>query len=80
MRTKSTTDSDWSPWHKIVGETGGETDYKFNISKYAVSENASTAPAECAYAEWRDAPMAPTSTHPYVWTRIVEKAWNASTG
>ena len=32
MRTKSTADSSWSGWNRIVGESGGDTDYKFGIS------------------------------------------------
>jgi len=79
MRTKSTTDSNWSSWHKIVGESGDETDYSFNISKSKTSTNSTTAPSDCYYTNWQDAPVAPTSTYPYMWMKIVKKTWNEST-
>ena len=79
MRTKSTTDSNWSSWHKIVGESGDETDYSFNISKSKTSTNSTTAPSDCYYTNWQDAPIAPTSTYPYMWMKIVKKTWNEST-
>ena len=79
MRTKSTTDSNWSSWHKIVGESGDETDYSFNISKSKTSTNSTTPPSDCYYTIWQDAPVAPTSTYPYMWMKIVKKTWNEST-
>ena len=80
MRTKSTEDgSSWSSWHKIVGESGDETDYTFNISKSLTSSRATTAPANCYYNTWQDAPIAPTSTYPYLWMKVVKKTWNEST-
>lgn len=79
MRTKSTSDSSWSSWHKIVGESGDETDFTFNISKNKTSSSATTAPSDCYYQNWQDAPVAPTSTYPYLWMKIIEKTWNAST-
>ena len=79
MRTKSTTDSNWSSWHKIVGESGDETDYSFNISKSKTSTDSTTAPSDCYYTNWQDAPVAPTSTYPYMWMKIVKKTWNEST-
>ena len=79
MRTRESDESAWSSWHKIVGESGDETDYTFNISKSLTSTNATTAPANCYYNTWQDAPIAPTSTYPYLWMKIVKKTWNEST-
>ena len=79
MRTRESDDAAWSSWHKIVGESGDETDYTFNISKSLTSSNATTAPANCYYSSWQDAPVAPTSTYPYLWMKIVKKTWNEST-
>lgn len=79
MRTRETDSNVWSSWHKIVGESGGETDFTFNISKNKTSSSATTAPSDCYYKNWQDAPVAPTSTYPYLWMKIVEKTWNAST-
>lgn len=82
MRTKSTSESSWSSWHKIVGESGGETDYTFNISSVLATNNPSDPtiePSPCGLLEWADAPVATTSTYPYLWMRIVKKTWNAST-
>ena len=79
MRTKQSNETTWSSWHKIVGESGDETDYTFNISKSLTSSSATTAPANCYYSSWQDAPVAPTSTYPYLWMKIVKKTWNEST-
>ena len=79
MRTKQSNETTWSSWHKIVGESGDETDYTFNISKSLTSSNATTAPANCYYNTWQDAPIDPTSTYPYLWMKIVKKTWNEST-
>jgi hypothetical protein len=79
MRTRESDDTAWSSWHKIVGESGDETDYTFNISQSLTSSSATTAPANCYYDTWQDAPVAPTSTYPYLWMKIVKKTWNEST-
>ena len=79
MRTRESDEDAWSSWHKIVGENGNETDFSFNISKNSISSNATTAPSDCYYPNWQDAPVAPTSTYPYLWMKIVEKTWNSST-
>ena len=79
MRTKQSNETTWSSWHKIVGESGDETDYTFNISKSLTSSSATTEPANCYYSSWQDAPVAPTSTYPYLWMKIVKKTWNEST-
>lgn len=72
MRTRSGSGS-WSGWQKIVGENGAETDFTFNISKNKTSTSASTAPANCYYSEWQDAPIAVTTTYPYLWAKVVQK-------
>lgn len=72
MRTRSGNGS-WSDWQKIVGENGAETDFTFNISKDKTSTNASTAPANCYYGAWQDAPIAVTTTYPYLWAKVVQK-------
>ena len=79
MRTKQSNETTWSSWHKIVGESGDETDYKFNISKSLTSSSATTEPANCYYPWWQDAPVAPIPTCPYLWMKIVKKTWNEST-
>lgn len=72
MRTRST-DSSWSPWFRIVGESGEETDYTFNISKNKTSTNATTPPADCYYSTWQDAPVVPTTDYPYMWMKMQRK-------
>ena len=62
-----------------MGESGDETDYTFNISKEKTSSSATTAPSNCYYNTWQDAPIAPTSTYPYLWMKVVKKTWNEST-
>lgn len=79
MRTKQSNETTWSSWHKIVGESGDETDYTFNISMSLTSSSATTVPANCYYLFWQDAPVAPTSDFPYLWMKIVKKTWNEST-
>lgn len=79
MRTRESDSSAWSSWHKIVGESGDETDYTFNISKEKTSSSSTTAPSNCYYNTWQDAPIAPTSTYPYLWMKVVKKTWNEST-
>ena len=78
MRTRPTGGT-WSSWMKIVGESGDETDYSFNISSEKTSTNVSTPPQGCYYSTWQDAPVATRSTHPYLWMKMVRKTWNAST-
>ena len=77
MRTRETDSNVWSSWHKIVGESGGETGYTFGISAYKTTANASTAPSDIT--SWADAPMAVTSSKPYLWAKVQQKSWNAST-
>ena len=79
MRTRASDDVDWSSWHKIVGESGDETEYSFNISKSKTSTNSTTEPPYCYYTNWQNAPVETTSTHPYMWMKIVKKTWNEST-
>lgn len=76
MRTKSTTDSEWSPWYKIVGESGGETNYSFGISAYDTTANVSTAPSDIS--SWSDAPIATTAQKPYLWAKVQKKDGNGN--
>ena len=78
MQTKQSNETDWSSWHKIVGESGSETDYSFNISKEKTSASATTAPSNCYYGTWRDAPIPPTSTYPYLWMQVQKKDGNGN--
>lgn len=80
MRTKSTEDgATWSPWHRIVGESGDETDYKFNISQNKTSSRVTTAPSNCYYDEWQDNPITATQAYPYLWMQVTKKTWNDAT-
>lgn len=55
------------------GASGAYTSYSFNISKQRTSKNASTAPSDCAYSAWNDAPIQTTETYPYLWMRMERK-------
>ena len=78
MRTKQSNETTWSSWHKIVGESGGETDYTFNISKSKTSTNVTTAPSDCYYTQWQDAPKATTTIYPYLWSKVQKKDGNGN--
>ena len=78
MRTKQTNETTWSSWHKIVGESGGETYYAFNISKSKTSANVTTAPSDCYYTQWQDAPKATTTIYPYLWSKVQKKDGNGN--
>lgn len=78
MRTRESNDSTWSDWHRIVGESGDETDYKFGISEQKVTGSASVPPSDIADADWADAPMAVTTLKPFLWSRVQKKVWNAT--
>ena len=78
MRTKRSTDANWGSWVRIVGESGGETDYKFNISSNATSTSASTPPASRRYETWQDAPMATTNDYQYLWAQVQKKDGNGN--
>ena len=56
-----------------AGDDGAYTIYDFNISKNNTSTSSSQAPANCYYSTWQDAPMATTSTYPYLWMRMQRK-------
>lgn len=75
MSTRKTGGS-WSAWQRIVGEKGGETDYSFGISQYKTTTNASTKPSDIS--TWSDAPVAVTSSKPYLWAKIQKKDGNGS--
>lgn len=74
MRTRESDSSVWSSWHKIVGESGDETDFSFGISSQKTTANAQTAPSDIS--SWSDAPVAVTSAKPYLWAKVQKKAWN----
>lgn len=76
MRTRSTDSNVWSDWHRIVGEGGDETNYTFAISQYKTTSSATTAPSDISSSDWQDAPMAVTSSKPYLWSRVQKKVWN----
>lgn len=77
MRTRESDSSAWSSWHKIVGESGDETDFSFGISQYKTTANVTTAPSDIT--TWSDAPLAVTSSKPYLWAKVQKKSWNEST-
>jgi len=76
MRTRSTDSNVWSDWHRIVGEGGDETDYTFAISQHKTTSSATTAPRDISSSDWQDAPLAVTSSKPYLWSRVQKKVWN----
>lgn len=78
MSTRESDSSVWSDWHKMVGESGGETVYSFNISKEKTSGGATTAPSNCFFTTWKDTPIAPTSAYPYLWMQIQKKDGNGN--
>ena len=82
MRTKATDETNWSPWSKVVGENGGETDYMFALSANTTSSDgtASTSPSDISSDDWQDAPMAVTTQKPYLWSRVQKKVWSDQNG
>lgn len=61
---------------RVTGESGMDgayTDYSYNISKNKTSKNSSTAPTDCYYSTWQDAPIATTETYPFLWMRMERK-------
>lgn len=55
------------------GMDGAYTDYSYNISKNNTSKNSSTAPTDCYYSTWQDAPIATTQTYPFLWMKMERK-------
>ena len=80
MRTKQSNETTWSSWHKIVGESGGETDYQFALSANLVTQDgtSSTAPSDISLSDWQDAPMATTTQKPYLWSKVQKKDGNGN--
>lgn len=74
MRTKKSNASSWGAWVRIVGESGGETDYQFGISSQLTTANSTTAPSDIS--SWADAPMPTTSAKPYLWAKVQRKDGN----
>ena len=82
MRTKSSADTSYGSWFRIVGENGqdGEsTDYTFNLSKDKTNKDAYTAPGNLKSTAWTDAPQVPDTSYPYVWMRMQRKNLPAGT-
>ena len=80
MRTKQSNETTWSSWHKIVGESGGETDYQFALSANLVTQDgtSATAPSDISLSAWQDAPMATTTQKPYLWSKVQKKDGNGN--
>ena len=80
MRTKQSNETTWSSWHKIVGESGGETDYQFALSANLVTLDgtSATAPSDISSSAWQDAPMATTTQKPYLWSKVQKKDGNGN--
>lgn len=73
MRTKSSNDAAYGSWFRIVGEKGDGgawTDYRFNISSALTTSSPQTAPTPLGRSSWEDAPMATTSSFPYLWMQV----------
>ena len=80
MRTKQSNETTWSSWHKIVGESGGETDYQFALSANLVTQDGTsdTAPSDIHSSAWQDAPMSTTTRKPYLWSKVQKKDGNGN--
>lgn len=80
MRTRESDESAWSSWHKIVGESGGETDYQFALSANLVTQDgtSATAPSDISSSAWQNAPMAATTQKPYLWSKVQKKDGNGN--
>ena len=73
MRTKMTTESDFSEWFRIVGEKGGAgpwTDYTFNLSSDLTSDGSTVEPGNLYQSTWQDQPLLPTTQWPYLWMKV----------
>lgn len=79
MRTKETDEDTWSDWHKIVGESGSDTNYSFALSAYTTpSANGYPSDLGAEDAYWSDAPMAITEQKPYLWSRVQKRHFENS--
>jgi len=73
MRTKMTTESDFSEWFRIVGEKGDAgpwTDYNFNLSSDLTSDGSTVEPGNLYLSTWQDQPLLPTTQYPYLWMKV----------
>lgn len=77
MRTSTDNGTTWSTAMKIVGESGGETDFSFGISEYKTTADVQTPPSDIS--SWSDAPIAVTSTKPYLWAKVQQKDGDGTT-
>ena len=75
MRTKQSNETNWSSWNRIVGESGGETNYQFAISANKVTQDgtSATAPSDIPSSAWQDSPMSTTTQKPYLWSKVQKK-------
>ena len=82
MRTKSSKETAYGSWFRIVGESGADgeyTDYTFNLSKDKTSKDAYTVPGNLKSTDWMDAPLVPDTDYPYLWMRMERKNLPAGT-
>jgi len=73
MRTSEDGGSTWGAAVRMVGEKGDGgawTDYRFNISSALTTSSPLTAPTPLGRSSWEDAPMATTSSFPYLWMQV----------
>ena len=73
MRTSSDNGTAWTAAIKIVGESGGETDYSFGISAQKTTASATTAPTLKPNTSWSDSPVQTETGYPYLWSRVQKK-------
>ena len=73
MRTKMTTESNFSGWFRIVGEKGESgpwTDYTFNLSSDLSTDGSAVEPTHLYQSYWQDKPLLPIKEYPYLWMKI----------
>lgn len=73
MRTSEDGGKTWGVAVRIVGEKGNGgawTDYRFNISSALTTSSPLAAPTPLGRSSWADAPMATTSSFPYLWMQV----------
>lgn len=73
MRISEDGGKTWGAAVRIVGEKGDGgswTDYRFNISSALTTSSSETAPSPLGRSNWEDAPMATTTSYPYLWMQV----------
>lgn len=66
------------PWNRIVGESGGETNYKFGISAQETTASSTTAPTLKPNTTWSDFPVQVEANYPYLWSKVQKKDGNGN--